>query len=153
MPIPAEDDEGNDGLTGHFVVGADDSRLGDLRVAHEGRLDLDRGQPVPRDVHDVVEAAEDPHVPVLVDRRPVAGDVVRAGAGCAAAGRCDDGSARGADLSTGGALVSGVAATLGASGGGAGSAGVTGCVITFLATGTGSVNCGALGSGSLGVLR
>ena len=81
-----------------------------------------------------------------------AGDVARAGAGCAAAGR-DDGSARGADLSTGGALVSGVAATFGASGGGAGSAGVTGCVITFLATGTGSVNCGALGSGSLGVLR
>ena len=47
---------------------------------------------------------------------------------------------RGAFFSTGALVTSGSAGAT--TGGATGSAGVTGCVTIFLATGTGSVNCG-----------
>ena len=50
-------------------------RLGDRRVVDEGGLDLDRRDPVAGDVHDVVDAAEQPEVAVRVDARAVAGEV------------------------------------------------------------------------------
>ena len=66
----------HDGLTGRLVGGADDGGLGDLRVRHERRLDLGGREPVARDVHDVVDAAEQPDVAVGVVLRAVAGEVV-----------------------------------------------------------------------------
>jgi hypothetical protein len=75
----AQDDEGDDGLAGGLVVGADDRRLGDLRVADQGRLDLGGGEAVAGDVHDVVDPAEQPDVAVLVLLGAVAGEVVLLG--------------------------------------------------------------------------
>ena len=57
-------------------VGADHGGLGDLRVGDQRRLDLGGGEPVARDVHDVVDAAEQPDVAVLVLLGAVAGEVV-----------------------------------------------------------------------------
>ena len=56
-------------------VGAHDRRLGDLGVGDQGGLDLGGGEPVAGDVHDVVDAAEQPDVAVLVLLRAVAGEV------------------------------------------------------------------------------
>jgi hypothetical protein len=57
------------------VGSSDDGGLGDGLVVHERRLDLHGAQTVPGDVEDVVEAALDPEVPVLVDEGGVAGVV------------------------------------------------------------------------------
>ena len=45
---------------------ADDRRLGHRRVLDERALDLHRADAVARDVHHVVDAADDPEVAVLV---------------------------------------------------------------------------------------
>ncbi len=66
---------GDDRLTGGRVRAPAHRRLGDALVVDERRLDLDRRDPVPRDVHHVVDAAEQPEVAVLVDPRAVAGEV------------------------------------------------------------------------------
>src|SRR5439155_20625326 len=72
------------GLLGHGdgdrlaldLVGlADAGGLGHLLVIDEGGFDLYRGDPVTGDVHDVVHAAEEPEVAVLVDLGAVAGEV------------------------------------------------------------------------------
>jgi hypothetical protein len=52
------DHEGGDRLTGHGVRDADDSRLPYSRMSDEGRLDLDRGEAVPRDIDHVVDPTE-----------------------------------------------------------------------------------------------
>ena len=67
--------ERDDRLAGRRVVARRDRRLGDLVVVDERRLDLDRRDAVARDVHHVVDAAEQPEVAVLVDPRAVAGEV------------------------------------------------------------------------------
>ena len=58
---------------------ADDGRLGDVRVVDERRLDLHRRDAVAGDVHDVVDAPEQPEVAVGVDPGAVAGEVDVAG--------------------------------------------------------------------------
>ena len=50
-------------------------RLGHARMVDERRLDLDRRDAMSRDVHDVVHAAEEPEVAVLVDASAVTGEV------------------------------------------------------------------------------
>src|SRR5581483_11173193 len=50
-------------------------RRGDVVVVDGRRLHLDRRDAVARHVHDVVDSAEEPEVPVLVDTGPVAGEV------------------------------------------------------------------------------
>ena len=71
----AQDDERDDALAGGRVGGADDRRLGDLGVGDERRLDLGGGDAVARDVHHVVDPAEQPDVAVLVLLGAVAGEV------------------------------------------------------------------------------
>ncbi len=73
--VAAQDDEGHDGLAGGRVGGADDGRLGHLRVRDQRRLDLGRGDVVAGDEHDVVDPAEQPQVAVLVALRAVAREV------------------------------------------------------------------------------
>src|SRR3712207_4843185 len=58
-----------------LVMSADDGGLGNSVVGDQGALDLGRGDPVPRDVHHVVDAARDPVVAVLVALGAVAGEV------------------------------------------------------------------------------
>ena len=77
----AQDDEGDDGLAGGRVGGADDGGLGDLRVGDEGGLDLGGGDVVAGDEHDVVDAAEQPDVAVVVLLGAVAGEVAAGEAG------------------------------------------------------------------------
>ena len=67
--------ERDDRLAGQRVVPAAHRRLGDARVVDERALDLDRRDAVARDVHHVVDPAEQPEVAVLVDPRAVAGEV------------------------------------------------------------------------------
>ena len=67
---------GDDRLAGRRVGAAADGGLGDLRVVDERRLHLDRRDAVARDVHHVVDPAEQPVVAVGVDPRAVAGEVV-----------------------------------------------------------------------------
>src|SRR5207245_2235594 len=55
--------------------GADGGRFGNRLVVDEGRLDLGGGHSVPGDVHDVVDAAQQPEVAVVVDLAAVAREV------------------------------------------------------------------------------
>ncbi len=71
----AQDHVGEDRLPGRGVVGADHRRLGDGRVGHERRLHLGGRDAVARHVHDVVDAAEEPEVAVVVELGAVAGEV------------------------------------------------------------------------------
>ena len=71
----ARDDEGEDGLPGQRVVLADHGRLRDGRVVDERRLDLDGADAVAGDVHDVVHAAQQPEVAVVVALGAVAREV------------------------------------------------------------------------------
>src|SRR3712207_47839 len=73
--VAFEDDVGDYRLPLVLVVTADDCGLGDSVVGYQGALYLGGGDPVPRDVHHVVDAARDPVVTVLVAPRPVAGEV------------------------------------------------------------------------------
>ena len=72
----AQDDEGDDPLAGDVVGGADHGGLGHGRMRDERGLDLGRRDAVPRDVHDVIDAAEKPQRAVEVDLGPVAREVV-----------------------------------------------------------------------------
>ena len=58
-----------------LVGGADDGRLGHPGVADQCRLHLGGGDPVPRHVHHVVDAAQHPDRAVRVVARAVAGEV------------------------------------------------------------------------------
>ena len=78
-------DERDDRLARELVGGAHDRRLGDGGVADERVLDLGGREAVPRDVHHVVDAAEQPQVAVLVALRAVAGEVAPRGT---ASSRC-----------------------------------------------------------------
>ena len=71
-----QDDEGDDALAGDVIGRADDSRLGDGRVRYECRLDLGGRDPVSGDVHDIVDATQEPQGPVEVDLGAVTGEVV-----------------------------------------------------------------------------
>ncbi len=71
----AEDDERDDRLAGGGVGGADDRGLGHLLVGDERRLDLRGRDAVARHVHDVVDAAEQPDVAVVILLGAVAGEV------------------------------------------------------------------------------
>src|SRR5690606_8769245 len=66
------------GLAGQRILDAGGAGLLHAGVGDQRGLDLDRGEAVPGDVHDVVEAAQDPEAAVGVDRRGVPGDVVAA---------------------------------------------------------------------------
>jgi hypothetical protein len=67
--------EGHRDLALERVGHADHRDLGDVRVAGDALLDLARAQPVAGDVDDVVGAAEDEEVAVLVADAPVEGAV------------------------------------------------------------------------------
>ena len=67
--------ERDDRLSGRRVGPRRDRGLGHLRVVDERALDLDRRDPVARDVHHVVDAPEEPEVAVLVDPCAVAREV------------------------------------------------------------------------------
>ena len=58
-----------------FVARPDDRRLGDPLDADDGRLDLRRAEPAAGDVDDVVDAAQQGDVAVVVDSRAVAREV------------------------------------------------------------------------------
>ena len=68
-------DERDDRLAGHGVLPAAHRRLRHVGVIDERALHLDRRDPVPADVHHVVDAAHQPEVAVLVDAGAVAGEV------------------------------------------------------------------------------
>ena len=55
---------------------ADDRRLGDLGVQHQGAFDLGGAHPVARDVDDIVDPAGDPVIAVVVALAAVAGEVL-----------------------------------------------------------------------------
>src|SRR5205823_3529675 len=75
--LPAlQDDVRDQGLALHRMRLADDGRLGDLLVAHQGGLDLHCPDPVARDVDHVIDAAHEPEEPVLVHPRAVPGEVL-----------------------------------------------------------------------------
>ncbi|NQE72681.1 hypothetical protein NG2371_07174 [Nocardia gamkensis] len=75
LGVCGEDDEGDDALAGGGVGGADDGGFGDGVVCDEGGFDFGGGDSVAGDVHDVVDAAEDPEVGVGVEFGAVAGEV------------------------------------------------------------------------------
>ncbi len=66
VPLP-EHHERRDDLAAQLVRAAGDARLGHRRVREEGRLDLDRADAVVGDLDDLVGAAGEPDVAVLVD--------------------------------------------------------------------------------------
>ena len=68
-------DEGGDGLTLDFMGATDDGGLGDGGMRDQRGLHLHRRNVMPRDQHDVVHAAQQPEVAVLVAPRPVAREV------------------------------------------------------------------------------
>ena len=72
----AQDDERDDALAGGLVRRADDRGLGHRRVADQRGLHLGGRDAVPGDVHDVVDAAEQPHRAVVVVLGAVAREVV-----------------------------------------------------------------------------
>ena len=72
----AQDHERGDRLAGRVVGLADDRRLGDRGVVDERRLDLGRGDVVARHEHDVVDAAEQPEVALVVALGAVAREVL-----------------------------------------------------------------------------
>ena len=72
---PFEDDVGDDGLALVLVVAPDNRGLGDGPVPDQRALDLGGGDAVARNIHNVVDAAQDPEVPVLVAPGAVAGEV------------------------------------------------------------------------------
>src|SRR4029077_35401 len=67
--------EGDDRLAGLRVVATRHRRFRDGLVAHQRALDLDRGYAVTRNVHHVVDAAEQPEISVLIDAGAVADEV------------------------------------------------------------------------------
>ena len=67
--------EDGHGLPLQFVGPANRGGFGHVRMADQGALDLDRAEPVPRDVQHVVDAAHDPVVAVRVLAAVVAGQV------------------------------------------------------------------------------
>lgn len=69
-------DEGMDTLTCNVVGSPDNGSLGDGLVHDEGGFDLGGGETVSRDVDDVVDAATDPDVAVLVAGGTITGEVV-----------------------------------------------------------------------------
>ena len=62
LGVGPERDEGEDRLAADLVDLADDRGLGHDRVVDQGRLDLDRADPVAGHVHHVVDPAEQPEV-------------------------------------------------------------------------------------------
>ena len=70
-----EGDEGDDGLAGGVVLRPDHGGLSHHVVVDQGGFDLGGGDAVARHVHDVVDPAQHPEVPVLVDLGAVAGEV------------------------------------------------------------------------------
>ena len=78
-PAPAhallQRDESSDALALDLVGPADDGGFGDCRMADQGALDFHRAEAVAGDVDDVVDAAHDPEVAVLVAAGAVAGEV------------------------------------------------------------------------------
>ncbi len=68
-------DESRDRGSLEVVRDADDGGLGDLREVDEGAFDLPRPDPLAGHVHDVVDAAHQPVVAVLVALRAVPGEV------------------------------------------------------------------------------
>ena len=70
-----EDDERAQRLTLELVRLADNGRLRDLWMAHEGGLNLGVADPVSRDIEDVVCSSLDPEVAVLVHPGDVTGQV------------------------------------------------------------------------------
>ena len=67
--------ERHDRLAGRLVGRADDRGLCDGRVADERVLHLGGREPVARDVHDVVDPAEEPQVAVVVALGAVAREI------------------------------------------------------------------------------
>ena len=70
-----EGDEGGDGLSFHLVGAADDGGFRDFWVSDERGFDLHGAEAVAADVDDVVDAAHEPEVPVLIAPCAVAGEV------------------------------------------------------------------------------
>ena len=70
-----EDDERRDRLAGHRIGATHDGRLGHRGMVDERGLDLDRADPVAGDLHDVVDATQQPEVAVRVDPAAVAREV------------------------------------------------------------------------------
>src|SRR5207302_3208278 len=68
--------ECEDGLPGDRILAADNGGLGDLRVRDERGFDLRRRDAMPGDLHDVVDAAHEPEVAVLIATRSGAGEVL-----------------------------------------------------------------------------
>ncbi len=59
----------------HVMGEADDSGLSHCRVGHEGALDLGCSEPVARDIDHVIDAAEEPEVPVFITPCAVPGEI------------------------------------------------------------------------------
>ena len=68
-------DEGYQGLPLDVVGFADHGRLGHVLVADQGAFHFGRADPMPGDVQDIVDAADDPIVPRAVPATSVAGEV------------------------------------------------------------------------------
>jgi hypothetical protein len=73
--ITFDRDEGNDCLAGRRIRRADDGRLGDARIAHEGMFDFRCRDAVAGHVHHVIDASEQPQIPIGISLHAVAGEV------------------------------------------------------------------------------
>src|SRR5690606_15351394 len=73
--VGLDDDEGDHRLTRRLVAGAHHGGLRNPRVRDERVLDLRRGQAVAGDVHDVIDATQQPDVAVDVLLGAIAGEV------------------------------------------------------------------------------
>ena len=75
FPPALERHEGDDRLARLRVVPSRGSGFSHSRMRDERALHLDRGDSVAGDVHDVVDAPEQPEVAIVIDPRPVAHEV------------------------------------------------------------------------------
>ena len=71
-----QDHERDDALTSHLVIRAHHSRLSNSGVRDQCRLDLSRRDAVTGDVHDVVNAAQQPQCAVIIKLRAITCEVV-----------------------------------------------------------------------------
>ena len=70
-----QNDEGHDSLPGGFIGGTHDGGFGHHQVRDQRGLNLGGGQTVARDVHDVIDATQQPDVTVVVVAGAITGKV------------------------------------------------------------------------------
>ncbi len=74
-PFLQRDERGNS-LAFDFVRLADHGRFGHGRVIHQRALNLECGDAVSGDVHDVIDAPQQPEISIVVELAAIAGEIL-----------------------------------------------------------------------------